>query len=72
MVSNKLLDELRQLSPAEKLRIVQLLVNDLAAKADDDPILTEKHYEVWSPYDSPGAAETLMKLLEEDQKNPDA
>ena len=63
MVSNKLLEELRQLPPSEKLQIVQFLVNDLAANADETLFLANTHYEVWSPYDAPRAAETLMEML---------
>lgn len=66
MVSNKLLEELHQLPPAEKLRIVQILVNDLAASAGEELFLSDEHYEIWSPYDAPGAAETLIQMLEED------
>jgi hypothetical protein len=63
MVSNKLLDELRQLPPTEKLQIVQFLVNDLAAKVDENLFLSGAQYEVWSPFDAPRAAETLMQML---------
>jgi hypothetical protein len=69
MMSDKLLDELRHLPPAEKLRIVQFLINDLAAKADENTLLTHTQYEIWSPYDSAGAAETLSQMLDEDQKS---
>jgi hypothetical protein len=72
MLSDKLLDELRQLSPPEKLRVVQILVNDLAAEAANDLSLFGTHYEVWSPYDSPGAAETLLKMLDDERQTPDA
>ncbi|MEO8607773.1 MAG: hypothetical protein ABI690_07835 [Chloroflexota bacterium] len=46
MVSNKLLDELRQLPPNEKLQIVQFLVHDLAAKAEEKLFLSGEQYEV--------------------------
>ena len=65
MISEHLLEELRQLNRAEKLRIVQLLVNEIA---EEEVILTATEYEVWSPYDAPGAAAILMDMLEEDRR----
>jgi hypothetical protein len=60
MLSNELLQELHQLSRSEKLRVVQMLVNELA----EEEILTASDYEVWSPYDSAGAATILTEMLE--------
>lgn len=62
MLSNELLQELHQLSRSEKLRIVQMLVNELA----EEELLTGSGYDVWSPYDSPGAAAILSEMLEKD------
>ena len=65
MISEHLLEELRQLNRAEKLRVVQLLVNQIA---EEEAILVGTEYEVWSPYDAPGAAAILMDMLEEDRQ----
>lgn len=65
MISEHLLEELRQLNRAEKLRVVQLLVNQIA---EEEAILTGAEYEVWSPFDAPGAAAILMDMLEEDRQ----
>jgi hypothetical protein len=64
MVSETLMAELQKLNHAEKLRIVQMLVNQLA----QEEVLTATEYEVWSPYDAPGAAAILTQMLEEDQQ----
>lgn len=40
MLSAELITTLRQLNPDEKLRVVQLLVNDLAAPLAVEPPLT--------------------------------
>lgn len=64
MLSSELLTELHNLNRADKLRIVQLLVNDLAQ--EEDLLTSNAHYEVWSPYDSADAAGVLMRMLEED------
>lgn len=68
MLTNEFLRELHNLSHADKLRIVQLLVNDLAA---DEPTILDPntHYEVWSPYDSAGTAAALKQMLEEDRQS---
>ena len=67
MLSSELLAEVHRLNRAEKLRLVQLLVNELAAaEAILDPNV---QYEVWSPSASPEAAATLLRLLEEDKKH---
>jgi hypothetical protein len=62
MISNELMDELQNLSRADKLRVVQMLVNDLAT---DETALLMAHteYEIWSPYDSASAAKALMQML---------
>jgi len=65
MLSNELLQELHQLSRSEKLRIVQMLVNELA----EEELLTRTEYEVWSPYDSAGAAAILTEMLKQDRQS---
>jgi hypothetical protein len=67
MVSNELLDELRQLPLADKLHVVQVLVNDLAASTGEALLLPNKQYEVWSPYESAGAAEALLQMLADEK-----
>ncbi len=69
MLSEKLIAELHELSLVEKLRVVQLLVNDLAASTDAHLLLSNTQYEVWSPYDSAGAAADLMDMLEESTRH---
>lgn len=71
MLTTELLSELRQLSRAEKLRVIQILANELAAE-DENALMPGAQYEVWSPFDAAGAAETLMKMLEEDETPSDA
>ncbi len=66
MSLEQLVQELHSLSRADKLRVVQLLVNDLAA--DEVAVLTQAQYEVWSPSDAGEAARVLLQMLEEDQR----
>ncbi len=65
MISEHLIEELRQLNRVEKLRVIQMLVNQIT---QEEEILTGNEYEVWSPYDAPGAAAILMDMLEEDRR----
>lgn len=58
-----MINDLHQLNRADKLRAVQLLVNDLAL--EEFGIVPGAEYEVWSPYDSAEAAIILTKMLEE-------
>ena len=65
MISNELLEELQKLDRVDKLRIIQMLVNQITEK---EAVLTATDYELWSPYDAPGAAAILMEMLEEDRQ----
>lgn len=70
MLSDQLLTEVYKLSRMEKLRLVQLLVTQLAAE-EEGLLQAGASYEVWSPYESGGAA-ALMQMLEADEmKLPD-
>ena len=66
MISRELLEELHKLNRADKLRIIQALVDDLAAE-EEVYFRSGATYEIWSPYDAPEAANTLTKMLEEDR-----
>ena len=70
MVSNELLSELHKLSRADKLRVMQVLIEEMAL--EELGMVSGTHYEVWSPYDAAGAAVKLMKMLEDDKKSSDA
>jgi hypothetical protein len=71
MLPNDLLTELHKLNRSDKLRVVQILVNELAVE-EEATLVSGAHYEVWSPYDAPGAAQTLLKMLEADEKSRNA
>jgi hypothetical protein len=62
MLSSELLDELHQLSRAEKLHLVQLLVNDLAA--EEDTVFSLGSYPVYTPYGNEEAARILYEALQ--------
>ena len=69
------------LSRADKLQLIQLLAADVAcneegaARNEEEEMLSQlegKTFEVWSPYDSYGAAAVLEQALQQDQQNKDA
>jgi hypothetical protein len=62
MLSEKFMMDLERLTRAEKLQVVKVLVDQLSA---DEAILHATEYEVWSPYDSAGAAAILEDMLRE-------
>lgn len=71
ILSTELLTELQSLSRADKLRAVQFLVNELAVE-EEALMAPGAHYEIWSPYDAPAAAQTQLDLLAADKRSPDA
>ena len=65
-LSPQQIQELQQLTRAQKFEAMQILLSTLAA--EDNLMLTHgTEYEVWSPYDSGEAAVALIKLLQGDQ-----
>ena len=63
MVTSELLAELHKLDRAEKLRVVQLLVNDLAAEEPSLPV-SEGAYPVYTPLGNEAAADVLSQMLQ--------
>ena len=62
MLSSELLAEVHRLNRAEKLRLVQLLVNELAA-AEASLIAEGVEYPIYTPYGNENAASVLLDLL---------
>lgn len=63
----QLLPTLQNLSRAEKLQVMQFLVQELAAEEEISLLKPGATYHVWSPYNSHDAAHKLATLLEEDK-----
>jgi hypothetical protein len=63
MTVTELFPTLRNLPRADKLKVMQFLVTELAQ--EDEPALQPgATYEIWSPFDSHEAAHKLAQLLE--------
>lgn len=64
----ELLSTLQTLSRADKLKVMQFLVQELAAEEEALLLQSGATYSVWLPYNSHGAAQKLANLLEEDKR----
>jgi len=64
MVLEQIIPTLRELNRADKWRLIQVLVTDLAEE-ESSLSLQPGDYPVWTPLESYGAAEGLMMALEE-------
>lgn len=68
MSNPELLEQLRQLSDAEQVEIIQILTADLAKRKGLASLDNQVSYRLWSPYDYSDAAQKLMSVLEQEQK----
>lgn len=63
MTLAEVLPVVRRLTAAEKLQLIRLLAEDLEGEEDIFPLEHGKVYELPTPYDSFGAAQTLANAL---------
>jgi hypothetical protein len=69
MVAVELFSTLRELPRADKLRVMQFLIAELAR--EEDPTLQPgATYSLWSPLNSHEAAHKLAQLLESESSTP--
>ena len=59
------LSAVRQISAAEKLKLIRLLVKNLDTTEDIAPLEPFKTYDLPTPYDSFGAGAILMAALQQ-------
>lgn len=59
----ELLPNIHALPRAEKIRLIQVLAQDLAEAEADSRLESGKDYPVWSPDQAFAAAETLLETL---------
>lgn len=71
MSVTELLPTLQKLSRAEKLRVMQFLLSELA-REEADLLKPGMTYPIWSPYDAFEAADTMLKALEAAKSNDHA
>ncbi len=66
MTTSDLFPTLRELPRAEKLKVMQFLIAELA-KEEEPTLQAGATYSLWSPLNSHEAAHKLSQLLESDQ-----
>ena len=66
----EILPNIRSLSRAEKLRLIQLVAQELAEGEEGSPIPANGAYPVWSPAEAFAAAETLLQALQAEKGQP--
>jgi hypothetical protein len=71
MPLTELLPILQELSRADKLRVLQFLVLDLA-KEEGALLTQEMSYPIWSPYEAFDAAAVLLNVLESEKSSEHA
>lgn len=67
MSINELAPILSSLDRADKLRVMQLLIQELAK--EEGALLTGDSYPIWSPYHSFEAANVLLEALSKEQQH---
>jgi hypothetical protein len=65
MTLAEVLPSVRQLSAAEKLKLIRILAEDLDMAEDISPLEPFKTYDLPTPYDSFGAGAVLMEALQQ-------
>ncbi|MCC6603338.1 MAG: hypothetical protein IT327_09030 [Anaerolineae bacterium] len=69
MTMIELLPSIRQLSSAEKLRLIRILAEELDTQEDIVPFQPDKVYYLHTPYHSFGAGRALMEAMEQASKS---
>ena len=64
---NELAPILAALDRADKLRVLQLLIQELAK--EDGALLNGESYPIWSPYDAFEAADVLLEALKAEPRH---
>ena len=64
MLLNDLIPAVKELPRIDKLRLMQVLADDLVEEEGAQPIILRESYPVWTPVNAVAAGETLLQLLE--------
>lgn len=72
MSTLELVEQLRQLSRADKFSMMQFLMVELAREEGINSLDKDRVHRVWSPYDYSDAAGKLMSVLEEEDAKDNA
>jgi len=61
---------IKMLPRADKLRLIQFLVIDLAQEEGVPLLAADAEYPIWTPLNAFDAADTLLQMLQTHQANP--
>lgn len=61
---------IRALARADKLRLIQLLADDVARKDTVELDIADQTVPIWSPHDAFEGAAALLRVLDEDKVAP--
>ena len=70
MSLTELFPAITRLPRADKLRLMQFLVIDLAHEEGIPLLAAEAEYPMWTPLNAFDAADTLLQMLQTHQANP--
>jgi hypothetical protein len=70
MSLTELFPAIKMLPRADKLRLMQFLVIDLAQEEDVPLLAADAEYPIWTPLNAFDAAETLLQMLQTHQATP--
>jgi hypothetical protein len=70
MSLTELFPAIKMLPRADKLRLMQFLVIDLAQEEGVPLLAADAEYPIWTPLNAFEAAETLLQMLQTHQANP--
>jgi hypothetical protein len=69
MTLTELIPTIQNLNRSDKIQLLQIIANELAKEEEHLNLVSGEDYPIYSPYNAFEAADTLLKLLEENQKN---
>ena len=70
MSLNELPSAIRALERADKLRLIQLLADDVAREETVQLDMADQTVSLWSPHDAVEGAAALLRVLDEDKVAP--
>ena len=70
MSLTELVPAIKMLPRADKLRLMQFLIIDLAQEEGIPLLAAEAEYPIWTPLNAFEAADTLLQMLQTHQANP--
>ena len=70
MSLTELIPDIKMLERADKLRLMQLLVVDLAQEEGIPLLSADTEYPIWTPWDAFAAGDTLLRMLQTHQGEP--